>query len=152
MTSQATLGRYDPHDQVSQGNSTEQSATHGANSPFSSRPVARQRKSMMDELLPLPTPSSSSSSTKKSTIIPLSVLRRTGSVAVIAIFLLSIVFLASTEPVHRRTGLRTIFGVGSDAGIGGAGWVAQDLEEALNHKESPQGKHGGRCFLLTGRL
>ena len=88
---------------------------------------------MIDELLPLPsqTPTSQPSA-KPSLLVPMNVLRRTGSVAIITIFLLSITFMASTEPAHRVTGLRTIFGVGSDAGLGGAGWVAQDLGDAMS--------------------
>lgn len=93
------------------------------------RPSLRQRQSIMDELIPLP--SSSSGSIKKDNIfIPINVLRRTGSVTIITVFLLATVFLATTEPQHRQTGLRVIFGVGSDVGIGGAGWVAEDLTEA----------------------
>jgi hypothetical protein len=91
---------------------------------------------MMDELIPLPTLSSNA---KKSTTVPFAVIRRTASVAIITVFLLSIAFLASTETAHHHTGLRTIFGVGSDAGIGGAGWVAQDLGEAFKHAKRPDG-------------
>ena len=85
----------------------------------------------MDELLPLPT-QTGPPTTKPKLLVPMNVLRRTGSVAIITIFLLSIAFMASTEPTHRVTGLRAIFGVGSDAGLGGAGWVAQDLGDAMS--------------------
>jgi hypothetical protein len=88
----------------------------------------------MDELLPLPS-HTGQPSTKPQLLVPMNVLRRTGSVAIIAIFLLTIAFIASTEPLHRVTGLRAIFGVGSDAGLGGAGWVAQDLGDAMSGAE-----------------
>lgn len=82
---------------------------------------------MLDELIPLPNSSQRSS---QPALFP--VLRRTGSLAIISIFLVSIVFLASTEGGHQAGhGLRTVFGVGSNAGIGGAGWVAQDLGQTI---------------------
>ena len=47
----------------------------------------------------------------------------------VVVFFLTIAFLAGTDEGERHggEGLRRIFGVGSDAGVGGAGWVAQDL-------------------------
>jgi len=147
MESQYTSGTYDPHNPQTPSLADSQPSPNSQSQTRPSRPVPKQRNSIMDELLPLPTPSNAD---KKSAIIPLSVLRRTGSVAIITIFLLSVAFMASTAPEHRRTGLRTIFGVGNDVGIGGAGWVAQDLGDALNHKERPKGQR--ECISPRGEL
>lgn len=135
---------YDPH-------TGQATAYQQPNRPV--RPTPRKRQSIMDELIPLPNAGPDSKSTP---LIPWTVLRRTASVGVISVFLLSIVFLASTQSDHTRTGLRTIFGVGSDAGIGGAGWVAQDLGEVLNGGSGSQGRIGQctvhRSFLRDVRL
>ncbi|KAK8849385.1 hypothetical protein IAR55_004717 [Kwoniella newhampshirensis] len=99
----------------------------------SNRPRYRQKPSFLDEVIPTPSSSHSTDATSNTNLSH--TIRRAGSVAIISIFLLSIIFLASTDDsVHSaqngaNTGsLRQIFGVGSQAGVGGAGWVAQDLD------------------------
>jgi hypothetical protein len=79
---------------------------------------------LLDELIPTPRSATAGDSEYH-------VLRRTGALAVIIIFFLSTVFLACTTEGLENTagGLRKVFGSGSAAGVGGAGWVAQDLNE-----------------------
>ncbi|WWD20006.1 hypothetical protein CI109_104479 [Kwoniella shandongensis] len=105
----------------------------------SQRPRYRPKPSFLDEVIPIPSSSSPSTSTFQNSNTNLShTIRRSGSVAIISIFLLSIIFLASTDDSSTKLrdgaqikggGLRQIFGVGSQAGIGGAEWVAQDLDK-----------------------
>lgn len=82
------------------------------------RPRTQSSRTLLDEIIP--TPNSADSSSQDSLY---RVARRTGSVAVISIFLLSIIFLAATEGTLRGTGenLRTVFdGSLQDTPLGGS--------------------------------
>ncbi|WVQ79512.1 hypothetical protein IAT38_001611 [Cryptococcus sp. DSM 104549] len=84
-----------------------------------SPPHLRQRPSFLDELLPTPTSSNlHEDDNKRSTT---HAFRRAGSVAVISIFLLVVVFMASTDEgpkVNVAAGLRDLFGVGKETILG----------------------------------
>ncbi|ORY33024.1 Metallo-dependent phosphatase-like protein [Naematelia encephala] len=131
--------QYDP---VPSSQPTPGSPTHrqGFTDPYDQpstivpRPQLTSKNSIFDELLPVPSTTSiglSSSSSTETGRPSYPVLRRIGALAVIVIFLSSITFLAGTTEDAKHTvgdaGLRKVFGVGSEAGVGGAGWVAQDL-------------------------
>ena len=115
----------------------------------SSRPRFRPKPSIIDELLPIP--SITTAFPSHSNIHSIHVLRRLGSLTVVIVFLLSVVFLASTKDGTQGSttqGLRKVFGTGSDAGVGGAGWVAQGLDEATGpsataDQAAPTGSLGG---------
>jgi hypothetical protein len=72
------------------------------------RPRTQSTKSLLDEIIPTPTSDENRSSNGSLFYLA----RRTGSVAVISIFLLSIIFLASTEGRRKAGGdnLRHSFG------------------------------------------
>ncbi|WVR04508.1 hypothetical protein IAU60_001512 [Kwoniella sp. DSM 27419] len=116
--------------------------------PASHRPpLRRSRPSILDELLPTPSSTPGSNASFSQT------LRRSGSLAVICIFLLSISFMAGTASetgaagglgvnVVRGSagGLRKVFGVGSQAEVGG--WVSQDLDQVPSVQETADGRPG----------
>lgn len=130
--------RYDPADRPRSSFLSSESSSPPPKPHFTyptphaepARPALRSRKSLLDEIIPLPSASSVPTVRPSS----LRVIRRAGSLAVVSVFMLSIIFMAATEGGrHTRGGLRRVFGVGSDAGIGGAGWVAQDLGEVSHN-------------------
>ncbi|WVW78657.1 hypothetical protein I302_100617 [Kwoniella bestiolae CBS 10118] len=110
------------------------------------RPLLRRSKpSILDELLPTPTTSSFQSG--QTPTDPLShVIRRAGSVAVIAIFLLSITFMASTSSSTgvlskgAASGLREVFGVGSQADVGN--WIGE-IASASGQQDETSDDQGG---------
>ena len=93
---------------------------------------SRQSSTLLDELLPIPASSSASSDPYNH------LLRRTGSLAIISIFLISVVFLALSG--DRPDGgsawrLKHLFGEGNLDDAGGAGWVADDVSMTSGEKE-----------------
>ncbi|WWD07885.1 hypothetical protein V865_005992 [Kwoniella europaea PYCC6329] len=102
--------------------------------------LQRSKPSLLDELLPTPT----TSSFDRNDPLP-HVIRRAGSVAVIAIFLLSITFMASTSSSSvgilkdgSVSGLREVFGLGSQADVGS--WIG-DLS-STNNENDQDASHG----------
>lgn len=93
--------------------------SHHIRRPFT--PRSDSRKPLLEELIPTPDHPDRRDS--------IAVLRRTGSVAILSIFLLSVIFLASTEGRRQLASqdLRNIFGAGIQAEVGN-GWLNQDLE------------------------
>jgi hypothetical protein len=101
------------------------------------RPRAPSARSLLDEIIP--TPTSDGNRGNNGSLYYLA--RRTGSVAVISIFLLSIIFLASTEGTLKNAGsnLRTVFG--SDAldkvDTAWSGSLAEDVGQDLRPHPAP---------------
>ena len=92
------------------------------------RPRTQSARSLLDEIIPTPTIEENRSGNGSLFYLA----RRTGSVAVISIFLLSIIFLASTEGRRKDTGdsLRHVFG-GEGVISSNAAWSASDAEQDL---------------------
>jgi len=92
------------------------------------RPRTQSARSLLDEIIPTPTLEENRSGNGSLFYLA----RRTGSVAVISIFLLSIIFLASTEGRRRDTGdsLRHVFG-GEGVISSNVAWSASDAEQDL---------------------
>jgi hypothetical protein len=101
------------------------------------RPRTQSTRSLLDEIIP--TPTSPRRTEDNGSLYYLA--RRTGSVAVISIFLLSIIFLASTEGRLRNTGadLRKVFG---STGLS-TGDVASTLAEQPEQGVRPHPVDGG---------
>jgi hypothetical protein len=99
------------------------------------QPNRRTKASLLDELLPLPSHTSTPIALPTRSIPLLAskylthVLRRTLSLAIVFVFLLSTIFLASTQEGKTKgsVGLKKIFGVGEMTDMGGASWVAEDI-------------------------
>jgi len=127
--------RYDASPDPASPSNPSLSRTHPR---LFARPHLRSKPSIIDELLPTPASRPNLIHTNADTI---RILRRIGSLGVIVVFLLSVIFLASTDEGSNKSGagLRKVFEVGSDAGVGGAGWVAQDLETPINETEDMAG-------------
>ena len=108
--------------------STDQPDMKSASSPSDGRPRSRRKHSLLDEILPLPTPARRPQSLTLARIA-----RRTGAVAVLSIFLLSISFLALTSASSRTPhGLRALFGIAGQGDLGISQWVADELEPSGN--------------------
>ncbi|KAK4689391.1 bis(5'-nucleosyl)-tetraphosphatase (symmetrical), partial [Tremellales sp. Uapishka_1] len=122
--------RYDDPDRPLSPHSPPQSYSQPIPEPEPPRrPHLRSKRSIMDEILPIPT--SYSTPTEPSMTFASS-LRRSGSLAVLLIFFVTIIFMVSTDETESTVGglgLKSIFGVGSSAGEGGAGWVGMELEK-----------------------
>lgn len=135
MSYPPTAPQYDPA--IPSSRSHQYSQPRSGPTPFQSSPsspsVSRRpftsrsdsRKPLLEELLP--TPRYSEIQNERDS---LAVLRRTGSLAVISIFLLSVVFLAVTEGKRKldNQSLRNIFGAGIQAEVGNS-WLGQDLDK-----------------------
>lgn len=136
---------------------------------FPEKPTLKSRPSILDEIIPVPITHHASSTSillsgsGGSAVNSMShSLRRSGSLAIICIFLLSIVFVAVTEGglVGRSTGLRDVFRIGSLAGQGGVAAEGIDVLDSASGSSSNMSsiKKPGtltRCqylseFLLTG--
>lgn len=91
-------------------------------------PRFNSKPSIIDELLPTPASRPKTARTSGETA---RILRRTGAVGVVVVFLLTVIFLAGTNGVSQggADGLRSLFGEGNDAQVENAGWIAQDLDE-----------------------
>jgi len=92
------------------------------------RPRTQSARSLLDEIIPTPTLEENRSGNGSLFYLA----RRTGSVAVISIFLLSIIFLASTEGRRKDTGdsLRHVFG-GDGVISSDVAWSTSDAEQDL---------------------
>jgi len=92
------------------------------------RPRTQSARSLLDEIIPTPTLEENRSGNGSLFYLA----RRTGSVAVISIFLLSIIFLASTEGRRKDTGdsLRHVFG-GDGVVSSDVAWSASDAQQDL---------------------
>lgn len=101
-------GNYDTIPTDSHSNSLPAPSTSRPMKPFRGllRPRTQSSRTLLDEIIPTPT-----SVRDQGNDSLYHVARRTGSVAVISIFLLSIIFLAATEGTLRGNGesLRTVF-------------------------------------------
>ncbi|OCF37468.1 hypothetical protein I317_03855 [Kwoniella heveanensis CBS 569] len=120
--------------------------------------IRRNKPSILEELLP--TPSSFSSADYQSPQesrfgVDLNTsfnrtIRRSTSLAIILIFLLSVSFMASTTTNHNgigyeavkgtAAGLKQVFGVGNQADVGG--WVSQQVED-ITQGDNAGGDQGG---------
>jgi len=104
------------------------------------RPRTQSARSLLDEIIPTPTLEENRSGNGSLFYLA----RRTGSVAVISIFLLSIIFLASTEGRREDTGdsLRHVFG-GEGVISSNVAWSASDAEQDLR-PHPKEGELAGR--------
>jgi len=94
------------------------------------RPRTPSTRTLLDEIIP--TPTSESNRGSNGSIFHLA--RRTGSVAVISIFLLSIIFLASTEGRRKDSGdsIRHAFG-GETLMNGNVDWSSSSEADVKPH-------------------
>ncbi|WVF69868.1 hypothetical protein IAT40_004649 [Kwoniella sp. CBS 6097] len=128
--------------------------------------IRRNKPSIFEELLPTPSsfsdpssPYANSNSNDQSRVFDLNTsfnrtIRRSTSLAIILIFLLSVSFMASTTTNHNgigyeavkgtAAGLKQVFGVGNQADVGV--WVSQQVEDIAgqgnNDNENVAGQSG----------
>ncbi|WVQ97913.1 hypothetical protein IAU59_005030 [Kwoniella sp. CBS 9459] len=153
-------GYGQPYPQYPSSNNYQQALGSGSGSGSGSgwqRPrIRRNKPSILEELLPTPSsfsdpasPPSESSRFDLNTSFNRTI-RRSTSLAIILIFLLSVSFMASTTTNHNgigyeavkgtAAGLKQVFGVGNQADVGG--WVSQQVEDIAqsNQDDTQEGQ------------
>jgi hypothetical protein len=117
--------RYDDPERLDDIDNLDRS---GPSHPYTPSHVY-EKSSFLEEMIPSPTSSSD----------PIYfILRRSGSLAVLIIFIISIIFLALTNDVISDGSafrLKHVFGYGVLDDSGGAGWVADDVSMSSGEKE-----------------